>query len=320
MVWLYLPESEVSTLESISFCQNQELFVMWRGKPMRPQYWQNKWKKGGFIRRLSGLMLSPSMASLGVEKWISSVRGSLVSHGVLQGNKKELKTSDGYGTILKESFAKFNRDSYSWRMSQVSLMGDYLPYSSPWPKSGSMLNGALYERQMLAQTIIEIGCLSLDIFPTPNASLMATEGSTRLTRALYLNGKATLEEATAINQGYNPLKKKGAMKEIFPTPNAADGMRTNLTHQRGNPTLLGAVQMWPTPDASPQKYRLRGDSQQSKSLNGLHGGKLNPEWVEWLMGWPIGWTDLEHAETGSSHFKQDSLIQSSSIELSKGGA
>jgi hypothetical protein len=23
------------------------------------------------------------------------------------------------------------------------------------------------------------------------------------------------------------------------------------------------------------------------------GGRLNPTWVEWLMGWPIGWTDLE---------------------------
>jgi hypothetical protein len=22
------------------------------------------------------------------------------------------------------------------------------------------------------------------------------------------------------------------------------------------------------------------------------GGRLNPEWVEWLMGWPIGWTSL----------------------------
>jgi len=22
------------------------------------------------------------------------------------------------------------------------------------------------------------------------------------------------------------------------------------------------------------------------------GGQLNPTWVEWLMGWPLGWTDL----------------------------
>jgi hypothetical protein len=23
------------------------------------------------------------------------------------------------------------------------------------------------------------------------------------------------------------------------------------------------------------------------------GGQLNPDWVEWLMGWPVGWTLLE---------------------------
>jgi len=28
-------------------------------------------------------------------------------------------------------------------------------------------------------------------------------------------------------------------------------------------------------------------------------GKLNPEWVGWLMGFPIGWTDLEDSETPS---------------------
>jgi hypothetical protein len=23
------------------------------------------------------------------------------------------------------------------------------------------------------------------------------------------------------------------------------------------------------------------------------GGRLSPTWVEWLMGWPLGWTDLK---------------------------
>jgi hypothetical protein len=27
------------------------------------------------------------------------------------------------------------------------------------------------------------------------------------------------------------------------------------------------------------------------------GGQLNPEWVEWLMGWPIGHTALEPLAT-----------------------
>jgi hypothetical protein len=30
------------------------------------------------------------------------------------------------------------------------------------------------------------------------------------------------------------------------------------------------------------------------------GGSLNPTWVEWLMGWPLGWTDLKPLETGKS--------------------
>jgi DNA-cytosine methyltransferase len=29
----------------------------------------------------------------------------------------------------------------------------------------------------------------------------------------------------------------------------------------------------------------------------LDGGSLNPEWVEWLMGFPKGWTDLKPSET-----------------------
>lgn len=27
------------------------------------------------------------------------------------------------------------------------------------------------------------------------------------------------------------------------------------------------------------------------------GGKLNPTWVEWLMGFPLGWTDVDASET-----------------------
>ena len=36
--------------------------------------------------------------------------------------------------------------------------------------------------------------------------------------------------------------------------------------------------------------RLKGDSRLFE--NGATG-QLNPTWVEWLMGYPEGWTDLE---------------------------
>jgi hypothetical protein len=62
--------------------------------------------------------------------------------------------------------------------------------------------------------------------------------------------------------------------------------------------LRHAVQKVPTPtardwrDAGPnvnyQKIKKKG------RLAGHSGGSLNPTWVEWLMGYPKGWTDLNH--------------------------
>lgn len=61
---------------------------------------------------------------------------------------------------------------------------------------------------------------------------------------------------------------------------------------------------WPTPVASMAKgssvnalTRKSGANRSNDRLDhavmALDGGHLNPEWVEWLMGWPIGWTDLK---------------------------
>ena len=58
--------------------------------------------------------------------------------------------------------------------------------------------------------------------------------------------------------------------------------------------LADAVQKWPTPQArdykGPSGRSLKGTE---KDLPMAVGGSLNPMWVEWLMGFPLGWTDLE---------------------------
>jgi hypothetical protein len=55
-----------------------------------------------------------------------------------------------------------------------------------------------------------------------------------------------------------------------------------------------AVQMWPTPTAHNAKECAAPSEGQrnTPTLAYQAGGKLNPPWVEWLMGFPIGWTDL----------------------------
>ena len=37
--------------------------------------------------------------------------------------------------------------------------------------------------------------------------------------------------------------------------------------------------------------------EERRSMAAGNGGQLNPTWVEWLMGFPTGWTDLEASET-----------------------
>jgi hypothetical protein len=89
--------------------------------------------------------------------------------------------------------------------------------------------------------------------------------------------------------------------------------REKLKGQNGNGMgmpLTIAVQIWPTPTARDGRTlkgardrpnRTGGASLAHTMIEAGHtSGHLNPEWVEWLMGFPIGWTDCGPSETRSS--------------------
>lgn len=90
-------------------------------------------------------------------------------------------------------------------------------------------------------------------------------------------------------------------------------MRSGVVYQHQaleRPINGTASGLWPTPRAtdykgsrsplSGAKVRARGFSLnlQEAIAEAEGGGTLNPEWDEWLMGWPIGWTELKPLETG----------------------
>jgi len=82
----------------------------------------------------------------------------------------------------------------------------------------------------------------------------------------------------------------------WPTPNAWDGKRgprsaENLATKKHQISLVTAVKHSPTTDHQ-------------------NGGQLNPTWVEWLMGWPLGWTDLKPLGMDKSLFVQQPLGES----------
>lgn len=77
--------------------------------------------------------------------------------------------------------------------------------------------------------------------------------------------------------------KKETASGLWPTPKATDGTK-------GCRTLAGA-----------RKEAQRGKNMdlwmaillRTSEVDHIQNGRLNPEWEEWLMGWPIGWTELK---------------------------
>lgn len=92
--------------------------------------------------------------------------------------------------------------------------------------------------------------------------------------------------------------------KLWPTPMARDYKDTLNSKPNQQTHLLDAVRMWPTPRASEWKgtgplgskshnHRLeKGYLDATVQERGQVSGSLNPAWVEWLMGYPEGWTDL----------------------------
>ena len=94
----------------------------------------------------------------------------------------------------------------------------------------------------------------------------------------------------------------------WPTP-TVDGNHNRASYGgKSGDGLATAVQKWPTPTA--RDWKDTGDPQKlaqyehKKRLacsvaasDTSKPGSLNPAWVEWLQGFPVGWTDLGVSET-----------------------
>ena len=150
-----------------------------------------------------------------------------------------------------------------------------------------------------------------------------------LERRTAANDSGLLPTPLASNTKANHMRSNGrSARSYWPTPTASE--HTGPGHAaQGGLNLRTAVANWPTPTVC-GNYNRKGASatsgdglatavlkvatptardwrsgkasqathdKNSRPLSEQIGGSLNPTWVEWLMGWPLGWTDLKPLET-----------------------
>ncbi len=174
------------------------------------------------------------------------------------------------------SSMKYDRDTRSWRTAQHSLLGGLDEFSGTWPRWGSMRNGECWERQTLAHRTAEN---ESGLWPTPT---VCGNHNRKGSSATSGDGLAT------------------AVKS-WPTPTASlgtKGGRVTPRKSREGGTLIEAVssRTFATPTARDWRSGKASEAtmeRNSRPLSEQIGGQLNPNWVEWLMGWPPGWTDLK---------------------------
>ena len=185
-----------------------------------------------------------------------------------------------------EPFAWYDQSGQCWRTWQLCLVEGWERFSETWPRSGMTRNGIAYRRVPLAPLT---GETEYGLLPTPEAS----------------NTKAVARRSA----GRSP---RDFLKPIWPTPRANDAMkRGNFDTQNPRNGLPDAAKRWPTPTATMHKGsspaaltrkdgRDRSGDRLDHAVMASDSGQLNPDWVEWLMGFPIGWTALKNWVTPSS--------------------
>jgi hypothetical protein len=148
-----------------------EPFVPLSGMPTQqaflfPDKTTTAWK-----RFPSGMMCRPLTGNLGEDllMWYREV--FLAPTSPAPGREQALtETQAPCGNTWRESLAKYDPVTHSWRTRQSLLFEDSTECLEIFPRWGTMLNGELFPQQVWGLPISEIECGFLPFYPTPVAS------------------------------------------------------------------------------------------------------------------------------------------------------
>ncbi len=176
-----------------------------------------------------------------------------------------------------------------------------------WPTPRTITGGAesADRKQELGRTESGGGDLqaAVETWPTPRKQMAHGVCKSRAENPALAKAEYRLEDVVAARGGTS-------IPQIYPTPHGfskdgiSNGPSGNELGRAVNEKTRAEIQKWATPcqsDAEGRGYSTtqgrsllrEAKAEQNEGQPSGVMGQLNPDWVAWLMGWPVGWTSME---------------------------
>lgn len=297
MSWLF--SQALVAAYSAAICSAGEPSALLNVMPTQRPFWRSDKTMDVLIRSPFGLTWKLLTADTGEAVLTSFLAAFPVRTSAWPARAKaSLERGPASGGTLPASLARWDRASASWKTHQRSLDGEWESFSETWPRWGMKRAGECYPQPMPSGLVEHRAWItsvsasgSLESVPTPTANPYGTNRSTSI--------------GSTVRPSLNQMARQGQWR--IPTPTVQDANGRDRHNQRDGSTrdsLLGFVRRFRTPSAQDSRNLGGGNAECIKrrreigkqitfSMDLGIGGQLNPLWVEWLMGWPIGWTDLK---------------------------
>lgn len=244
----------------------------WRGKHSHARVWAKRLKKGGWMKHLSGAVICDSCPWTSYPESTTSPADILASLLAPLVSDRASKTRDTCGRGCFSASRLSDLEESSSKTLQVTSRWGCSTSCPIWKAAVTERRGAATRRRLSALPT-DASESSSSGWPTPDCTMRPHEGNVRLLRKGVEQGMDKAEADAMLGRDIGKPQGKLA---AWPTPMTRD-------HKDGTATY----------DVPTNGHLGRAAPRDPTS----HPGQLNPDWVEMLMGFPVGWTDCAPLET-----------------------
>jgi len=290
----FAPGTEALTSDCADASRACGQSLMLRSRPSRASSFLRGWKAGNLMRLRSGLISNHSLGQSFADWWTSSLEATRASHSQPLESDSEAKTRDTSGRLSQAAFDFFSLESASLRTSTGTLPKGSITSCLTWEDWVTEQRGEFSARLSAARRISGSASLSWPTATTTEAKSdtlqdRAARGKqVMLCHAVRQWPTPTANEDKDQNASWETLAKldKGGrilrrIATLATGPADPESRSSDGSHQES----------WATPEAKNQVgYQVGADGTKWPRLGSQVSGKLNPRWVETLMGLPVGWT------------------------------